>query len=175
MAAVQSVAATGIGIKAASNDLSDLICESNWRVKKGIAELTPKIASTMDAAGFNKEILPIVKSLLSDEAADVRSAMISALPALVTKFGTKWRDAELTKIITGLYESPDYMLRKSAISAIVVLEMTNEFKKIMDQAVKDPVPNVRMVLARELPRNSKLLATLAKDSDPDVAFYASKK
>ena len=67
------------------------------------------------------------------------------------------------------------MLRKSAISAIVVLEMTNEFKTIMDQAVKDPVPNVRMVLARELPRNSKLLATLAKDSDPDVAFYASKK
>ena len=175
MAAVQSVAATGIGIKAASNDLSELICESNWRVKKGIAELTPKIAATMDAAGFNKEILPIVKSLLGDEAADVRSAMISALPALVTKFGAKWRDAELTKIITGLYESPDYMLRKSAISAIVVLEMTNEFKTIMDQAVKDPVPNVRMVLARELPRNSKLLATLAKDSDPDVAFYASKK
>ena len=175
MAALQSVAATGIGIKAAANDLSELIQFSGWRVKKGIADLTPKLAATMDAATFTKEILPIVKSLLNDEAADVRSAMIAALPVLVTKFGAKWRDAELTKLINALFDSPDYMLRKSAVSAIVALQMTNEFQSVLDRAAKDPVPNVRMVLARELPRNSKLLATLAKDSDPDVVFYASKK
>ena len=175
MAALQSVAATGIGITAAANDLSELIRFTGWRVKKGIAELTPKIAATLEAAAFNKEILPIVKALLNDEAADVRTAMITALPPLVAKFGTKWRDAELTKIINALFDSPDYMLRKSAISAIVVLDMTKEFNSVIEKAVKDPVPNVRMVLARELPRNSKVLATLAKDSDPDVAFYASKK
>ena len=177
MAALQSVASSGIGIKAAANDLSELIRFSGWRVKKGIAELTPKLAATMKEPAFTSDILPIVKALLGDEAADVRTAMVSALPALVAKFGAKWRDAQLAKIITGLFDSPDYMLRKTAISAIVALELTNEkeFEAIISRAATDTVPNVRMVLARELPRGAKILATLAKDSDPDVAFYASKK
>ena len=175
MAALQSVASTGVGIEAAAANLAELIKFSNWRVKKGISEMVPRIAETMAAASFDREMMPLVRDLFEDEAADVRTAITKTLPALVSKFGIAWRNSSVTTMIAKAYTSPDYQLRKSAITAITELQMTIEMSEIIEEAARDPVPNVRMVLARELPRESQILKLLQTDADPDVAFYASRR
>jgi HEAT repeat protein len=65
-------------------------------------------------------------------------------------------------------------MRKTAISAIIKLGLEAELAELIQKAADDPVANVRIVLAKELPRNSELLDRLKRDPDPDVADYASK-
>jgi hypothetical protein len=49
-----------------------------------------------------------------------------------------------------------------------------EVPEVVEGAARDPVSNVRLTLARELPRGSPALDALRKDQDPDVAFFAGR-
>lgn len=175
MAALSSVASTGCALEAASKNLSDLIRFSTWRVKKGIALLIPKIAEPLEASTFNSNLLKIVITLLNDEAAEVRQAMVQALEPLAKHYGDTWMNEQIIPLINQLYASNDYMLRKTAVLAIITLHLLEKCSDLMDKLVKDPIANVRMVAARELPASeTKYLDILVKDSDPDVAAYAKK-
>jgi hypothetical protein len=94
---------------------------------------------------------------------------------VVKKFGPEWRDKAIVPIVKALFDAVDYMMRKTAITAILELGIVSECADLLKKAAEDPVPNVRLVLARDLPRSeASVLAILQKDPDPDVAFFASR-
>jgi serine/threonine-protein phosphatase 2A regulatory subunit A len=175
MAALKSIAEYGLGIENAIVHLPTLVKTAKWRLKKGIAILFPRIAEPLTVEQFDTLVTPIIEGFLADEADEVRLATIGAFPGLVKKFGNEWRDRVIVPMIRNEFSSPDYMMRKSAITAILKLEMTQEFRDVIEKAAKDPVSNVRLVLARDVSRGSDILSTLQKDADSDVAYYASKR
>ena len=175
MEALSSVASSGKAISSASKNFTELIKFSNWRIKRNVADLLPKIAAIFDEKRFNSEIVPIIKSLLSDEASDARSKASTVLVDLVKRYGQKWEKAILHPIIKELFNSPDYQLRKTAIESVAAIASWDQFKDILNKIVGDPCPNVRLVLARNLPGTSPLLDKLKNDADPDVKELASAK
>jgi hypothetical protein len=171
MAALRTVAATGLAGLAAGSHLAQVSDAGNWRAKVEVAKLIPKIAKVLES----KVLTDLVKSLFADDADEVRRATVEAFPKIIEQFGEEWRGTVLLPIIKGLAGSVDYQLRKSAVSAAIILGVDNaDCENVVRNAVKDPVQNVRIVIAKELPRGSQLLELLKGDSDPDVAFYASK-
>ena len=175
MEALKSVAISGKAISSAAKNLKDLITLSNWRIRKGVVSLLPKIANIYDQKKFNSEMLPILKSLLNDEASHVRNEATGILVDLVKKYGDKWEKSSLFPLINDLAASSDYMLRKTAIEAITAISCFDQFSAVLENLSKDSVPNVRMVLARSLPRNSSLLEKLKNDVDQDVKDCAAQR
>ncbi|KAH0795101.1 ARM repeat-containing protein [Histomonas meleagridis] len=175
MEALKSVAATGFALKAASQRLMELITIRNWRVKRDVAMLIPKIAATMDKNNFNNTMMKIVKSLLSDDANDVRNATIEGLKDIAKTYGNDWIKSVVKPIIEEMYQSNDYQIRKTAVIAAIRLDLVNDLDEMLKKAVSDQVPNVRLILAKELPKGSKLLESLKVDNDVDVAYCASQK
>lgn len=183
-------------ISSASKNLRELIHDDNendideetgmkvphrisWRMRKNIAELIPKMASKVDEKQFEKlKLIETVKLLINDDADQVRRSMILALHPLASKYGEDWTNKVLVPIINDCFfkNKKDYNLRKTAVEASITLRLKDGCKELLKAAVSDPVPNVRLVLARELPRTSThLLQKLMKDDDPDVAYFASLK
>lgn len=196
LGALKSIAESGIVITAASSSLRDLIHDDNendidedtgnkmphrinWRMRKNIAELIPKMAAKIDVDSFEKsKLIETVKLLINDDADQVRRAMVISLHHLANKYGDEWTNKFLVPIINDCYfkNKKDYNLRKTAVEASITLRLKDGCKELLKAAVSDPVPNVRLVLARELPRTSThLLQKLMKDDDPDVAYFASLK
>lgn len=187
IASLKCIAVSGIGIEAASSQLRDLLMNNqstglppvNWRTRQLICGMIPKIAANCDEKDFDKYKLPeVVVSLLNDDANEVRRAMIESLPVLTTKYGLEWQSRVIAPMITDLYfkKQNDYQLRKTAVEAVLLLKLKDEKKDLLRAAVKDPVANVRLVLARELPRTqTHLLKKLMSDPDEDVAYYASQQ
>lgn len=175
MEALKSVAATGKAISLAAKNLSELLTIASWRTKRNVADLFPSIANIYDDKKFNSEMMPIVKALLTDDANDVREEMCKILNDLVKKYGAKWQKDTIYPLINELVTSPDYQLRKTAIQSIASISAFDDFKSALETLAKDSVPNVRMVLARSLPRGNTLLNTLKNDSDQDVNSCANQQ
>lgn len=175
LAALKSVSICGIAVKFASQKLSELIKFSSWRVKKSIIEIVPKIASTISNKSFDEYIFPVVKLLLFDDANDVRVSTIKALSELIQHFGEEWKKDNIIPLIKELFISDDYQLRKTAVSSIVRLQLIEQMNDTIEQASIDTISNVRLVLAKELPRTSPMLNILKQDSDKDVVYFATQK
>jgi serine/threonine-protein phosphatase 2A regulatory subunit A len=174
MAALTAIARSGIAHDAAIRQIGVLVASHQWRVKKGIAALVPTIAAKTDAEAFGRELFPIVTALFADDAADVRAAITDMFPGLVAQFGEDWRNNVIVPIIRNQLESSDYHLRKTAVHALITLKLEEAFADLIQRAAEDPVANVRLVLARDLPRGAEVLTALKADPDCDVASYASK-
>lgn len=196
LGALKSIAESGIVINAASKNLRELIIDDNkndidedtgcktphkisWRMRKNIAELIPKMASKVDQNQFEKlKLIEIVKLLILDDADNVRRATVEALKQLSSKYGEDWTNKVVVPIVNDCFfkTKNDYNLRKTAVEAAITLRLKDGCKDLLKAAVSDPVPNVRLVLAKRLPRSSThLLAKLMKDEDQDVAYFASLK
>jgi hypothetical protein len=156
----------------AGKHIANVAAVGNWRAKVDIMELIPKIARSLE-----REVLSgIVSSLFGDDADQVRTATIGILPALIGEFGETWRIQVIDPLIRQFAKSIDYHLRQTAVIAVISLGLENgEFADIITAAATDRVPNVRAIVAKQLPRGNELLAILRGDLDPDVAFYASKQ
>ncbi|KAK8835024.1 hypothetical protein M9Y10_031762 [Tritrichomonas musculus] len=196
LGALKSIAESGVVVNSASKNLRELITNDNnndideesgmkmpkrinWRMRKSIAELVPKMASCIDSAQFEKyKLIEIVRLLINDDADQVRKATVSSLHQLTSKFGEEWTNQVLVPIINDCYfkNKNDYNIRKTAVEAVISLRLRDGCKELLKAAVSDPVPNVRLVLARDLPRSStNILQKLMKDEDEDVAYFASLK
>ena len=175
MEALKSIAVSGKAIKHISSNLSDLLSINNWRVRNSIVKLLPQMSQVLDEKKFDQIVFPVLKSLISDEASDVRHETVTQLPSLVKKYGKKWETSKIYPLIKELSSSPDYQNRKTAIEAVLILNAQDQLSNVLESACNDPVPNVRLVLAKNLPRNSKLLSKLKNDADKDVSEYASKQ
>ncbi|KAH0790526.1 ARM repeat-containing protein [Histomonas meleagridis] len=175
LAALKSVALTGCALKAASQRLVQLTRINNWRVKRSVALLISEIALTMDKNAFKNDVMKTVRNLLMDDANEVREAIIVGLKGVIKEYGNDWTKENLIPLIEELYKSIDYQLRKTAVEAIIRLGLENEMKNVLENAVDDPVTNVRLVLAKELKKGTKLLEKLKNDDDEDVRYFAATK
>ena len=174
VAALKAMAENGSAIDTATSNLEELIGSAeNWRIRKSVAELLPKIAANLTESDFDLQVYPSVKYLFNDDADEVRKEVISSLIPIMKKYGTEWTQTTVVKLIRYTFKKEDYMLRKAAVEAVIRLNLKNECNDILRAAAKDPISNVRLVLARDLKRPNSLLSKLAKDPDPDVAYFAS--
>jgi HEAT repeat protein len=174
MAALRTASVSGSGCPVAVQQIEGLLRSQQWRVKVAVAELLPAVAAAFQPAAISAGFVPVVKALFQDDAADVRAALVRALPALVSKFGEEWQSQVVFPVIAEALKSGDYQIRKTAVTAIASLGLERQLPELIQKAAEDPVPNVRLVVAKELPRGSDVLTRLKSDPDPDVAFFASK-
>jgi hypothetical protein len=171
VAALRSVASSGFALDAAAAQLAGIASEGGWRARTEVARILPKVAKGIDG----EALAGVLSALLGDDAAEVRKAAREALPEIVAARGEEWRDDVVLPIVRELAKAEDYHLRKSAIDVVVVLGLADgKLADVIQGAAKDTCANVRLVLARELPRGNPVLAELRNDSDPDVAFYAGR-
>jgi HEAT repeat protein len=174
MAALRTASASGSACAAAVRQIQGLLAAQQWRVKVTVAELLPAVAGAFELGTVSSDLVPVIKALFLDEAADVRAALVKALPAIVSKLGPAWQSEVMFPMIAEMLASGDYQMRKTAVAAITTLGLDKELAELVQRAAEDPVPNVRLVAAKELPRGSEVLTRLKSDPDPDVAFFASK-
>ena len=176
MAALTSVAKTGIAVPVASKHIGKLVKFSNWRVKINIPSIIPEIAANTQEKYFNDNFLQIISSLLSNESADVRKNMVKFLPKVIDVYGDSWKVSTVVPMLEKLFNTIDYQVRQSVIESIFEANLVKECDSIIKNALADKVPNVRLVLARCAyeAKNTEITGKLASDPDCDVAFFAKK-
>ena len=90
--------------------------------------------------------------------------------------GNDWFNNDIVPIIKEISEDEDYKIRQTAIRAVISCELFNQIGfEILYNAAKDPVSNVRLVVAKYTPRNyQNILSALKTDPDDDVAELAKQ-
>ena len=176
VAALQSVAKTGLAVVPAAKHIQKIIKYANWRMKITIPQLLPQIAHTTTKEFFDENYMSLVESLLTNESADVRKNMVQYLPNIVKVYGDDWKKGSLVPVLTRIFDTIDYQIRQTVIESIFSVNLMAECSQILDKAVTDPVPNVRIVLAKYAADYKFVSITdkLAKDEDKDVAYFSKK-
>ena len=145
--------------------MQELAKSTEWRDREPVARLLSEVITEPSEEGTH-----LILELLFDDACAVRSAMISELPTLVQKFGNEWTEKELLTELKLRSLSDDYQIRQTVAIAIIDSHLDNfELgKTVLEALVKDPIANVRYMIAKRLPKDSLYLETLSHDEDPDV-------
>lgn len=142
-----------------------------WREKKCLTDLLTEIIHDKPL----KNLGNLIKLLLTDDASDVRMSMIEKLPFLISKFGMEWARKALIPVFIEASNDEDYKLRQMAVIAIVKTNLLEikECMEIVEKAASDEVCNVRLIVAKSIPRKyTKIIKKLEHDQDPDVCEQA---
>lgn len=134
---------------------------SNWRVRESVAKLLPHLAEARGLDFFVSVLLePAWMTLLLDPVASVRKAIVQGMPLLVQVAGEDWIRNQLLPQHAAIYNqnSSSYLVRitllQGHVHAATVASAGNPLQKELLEhilrALKDKVPNVRMVAARGL-------------------------
>ena len=176
VSALHSVAKTGLAVIAAAKHIQKIIKYANWRMKIEVPQLLPQIAQTSSKDFFDEHYLSLIEALLTNESADVRKNMVKYLPSIVKIYGDDWSKQSLIPVLTRIFDTIDYQIRQTVLESIFAVNLMNECTAIIDKAVTDPVPNVRLVLAKNAADNKLVSITdkLAKDEDKDVVYFSKK-
>ncbi|KAH0787529.1 Serine/threonine-protein phosphatase 2A 65 kDa regulatory subunit A alpha isoform [Histomonas meleagridis] len=168
MAAIQSSKTSNISCETAI--IRNLRSNYGWREKQNLVH-------SLEAFGNVTVLNSIVRLLLLDDAYAVRLEMVNYLPALIKKNGNQWKEDVIFPIIGSIACSDEYEIRQTAIMAIIKIECYDDKGlNIINQAANDKVPNVRLILAKYLPRKfNDIIDKLKNDIDPDVREYALKE
>ncbi|OHT08553.1 hypothetical protein TRFO_22894 [Tritrichomonas foetus] len=144
-------------------------CE--WREKQSIVEIIPTFVGEIED---HKKFTELVDLLFNDAAIDVRMAMVKCLPELIQKIGKKWFLDDIVPIIVKASKNEDYKMRQTAVRAVIECDMFDKIGlDILEAASKDKVCNVRLVVAKYIPRcYPNILELLKNDEDPDVSELA---
>ncbi|OHT04930.1 hypothetical protein TRFO_27491 [Tritrichomonas foetus] len=155
--------------------LTDTIALCNWRTKKSISQILVSLAKNISSNQFFTDYRTIINALLVDGVKEVRVAAEELLIELKNSYGEKLMMTRVLPIIKKNAKHPDYKIRQESIHLILKLGFERDCMDVILAGAKDPVPNVRMVLARELPeRFNAILNKLKNDQDPDVAMLAKR-
>ena len=145
-----------------------------WRENDSLAVLLPLIYDRKESRQF----MPLVVRLLFDDARDVRRRILSELKYMIDGPEDEMADGLLDTLKNNI-ESDDYQIRQTCVEAVVEANLaeTATGKLVLTTAAKDPVANVRLVVAEHIPRTqafASILDKLKKDDDEDVAEAASQ-
>ena len=172
--------------------ITELATDRQWRTRLSILELSPLLAKHVAREVFVSELLPVIIRWLSDPVFKVRqAASTTAVPEIAQIIGqSDTRDHILPEIVS-LGKNSNYLFRITAlmsISALIEVVVSHEnFLPLLTSMVNDPVPNVRLNVAKTLhaiyPKVPKRIAAneiltclraLVRDGDSDVKFYAKE-
>ena len=171
--ALESISLTGVCISLAIPYLSDIISLYNWRNRIHIAQLLPNLAKIVHQDFFSKNLINPLLILLSNESSNVRKSTIESLIKISLIYSKEWIILNIIPLIKKLFSSTDYQLREISIEIIFNLNLINECIDILNLAIKDIVPNVRIILARNSKKFglTEIINKLINDNDPDVKFF----
>lgn len=112
--------------------------------------------------------IEILSKLLLNDSFKVRIYTVLSIPNL-TCFDLN----ELMTIISGAAINLDYQIRQTAALSIISMELfDSNGVDILSKLAKDPVSNVRLVIAKYTPRSLGLNGDLKNDPDVDVREFA---
>ena len=143
-----------------------------WREIQSIIETLPAF---IDGIEVSSNFFELIKLLLNNPASKVRLSTVKILPLLSEKLKENFT-TQIVPIIKELFEDNDYNLRQVAIRAVIECNLNDKFGlKILDDATKDPVSNVRLTLAKYISReHTETIKKLKNDKDPDVRDFANQ-
>lgn len=146
-----------------------------WREKQNIVDIIPSFIETKsEKAQDTPHFIELIKLLLNDGADNVRMEMIKIFPLLRKELGNEWFQNRIYPIIEAASKDLDYQIRGTAVKTIITCNIYDDFGlRIISDAAQDEVSNVRLIVAKYIPRSYKtILEQLQKDSDPDVSELA---
>ena len=180
LAAIESLKSKEIATETALECILTLVKSQHKcliREKQKIIEIILTVIRPQDnSKDIYKLINQLVFLLLTDGTYDVRIAMVKNLPLLIKNLGNDWFNNDIVPIIKEISEDEDYKIRQTAIRAVISCELFNQIGfEILYNAAKDPVSNVRLVVAKYTPRNNQILLSALKNlPDDDVAELAKQ-
>lgn len=176
----------------------DLAEDSKWRVRFAIIEHIPHIANQLGCQFFNEKLNNLCMTWLGDDIYSIRRAATDNLSQLSKQFGEEWTSEHIIPRLDRMHLHTNYLQRMTSLYGLQVL-----FNSLSSQTIEetvlplvlsmatDPVPNVRLTVARTIQEMIKIhgkdirlsaltgaitptLVKLCQDNDRDVRFYANK-
>jgi len=168
--------------------------DSNWRVRKSVALVTPSIVKGMGHEYFRDNFVAPLLALLKDGVNEVRIAAATAVGKIIPITELSWTFDNLLPPIKSM-ASDEYLVRVSMLTAIEhVLSSPSVPEKVQSDmltlaigASRDKVPNVRIratqalgtictyINAESAKNNIRpVLFELQNDKDKDVQYFAKE-
>lgn len=130
--------------------------DPQWRVRQTIIDYIPDLASHLGQAFFADRLAPLALSALGDAVFEVRKSSVSAVRRLIGIFGIDWTiNSLLPVILDPLAGNRNYLRRQTALllisetaSVLDVSTLQSVYGPILETLSKDPVPNVRLSVAK---------------------------
>eukprot|EP00743_Colponemidia_sp_Colp-15_P001721 GILK01001880.1.p1 GENE.GILK01001880.1~~GILK01001880.1.p1 ORF type:complete len:597 (+),score=99.77 GILK01001880.1:60-1793(+) len=174
-------------------NIQHLAEDPQWRVRLSVLEQIPGLAKSVGTEVFQSKLEPLFMAGLSDNVYSVRVSAIEELKALADVFGPQWTTSHLLpRVVEHFYKDQSYLHRMTSVLALPVLasslssdDIAQSMLPVLLRAAKDPVPNIRFVVAKTIIKlipcldatvlNSQIrpcLNEMQQDSDRDVVYYA---
>lgn len=166
LAAIKSLQNSGIPADQILNTIVDGFVSLGWREKVSVAELLPNLIEE----DIPQRLLPVFFMLLCDESAAVRNAAVQSSNIIVKIIDDKLFDVLLTQI-PKLAKHPDYQVRQTVAHMIIVAGLIDKCSQTIEELAKDPVANVRLIIAKYAPY--QIRKALKNDADEDVRDAAN--
>jgi len=191
-----------VGIDSLSKSLLPAIVElaedKNWRVRLAIINYIPLLAEQLGVDFFNDQLSNLCMTWLGDSVFAIREAAAKNLTKLAAVFGKEWTKANIVPKILMLYTHPNYLYRMTTLFCIAGLAeasgvstdvFANSLMPLIHKLCTDPVPNVRVNVAKALDAVGQAhvddkafldklvrpnIDILLKDTDQDVKFLAGE-
>lgn len=123
---------------------------ANQQVRECIAEQACSLATVLGREAAVKELLPLVKLFLADEAIEIKRKVLRSVGPLVETLGGDGTDAQLLPEVLAMAEDQQWRVRHSIVETVPVyakhlgMELFNaRLKDIQDRALSDSVAQIR--------------------------------
>lgn len=165
LAALDALSQSSIPDDVTTSCVLEMLKSKEWREREPVVRKLPELLLRASPGVVN-----VVKTILFDDACAVRSAALDTVTLIAKKLGKDWALNDFVKILNEGAQSDDYQIRQTvAIAAIDLgIEDSPQAEAVMKKLASDEITNVRYVIAKRLPRGSKLLELFKDDTDPDV-------
>lgn len=157
----------------------------NWRVREAVYQLIAEFGKQFGAELFVRSLQVIYFGFFADTVAHVRESSIETLSDLANALQADWVNAHLLPELRNIFSREhEYLERITVVKAICRAPIHNDhLMQFLTVIAKDPVPNVRFVLCKQvshlLDRVEKnalrgVMQDLTTDPDKDVRHYAKE-
>ncbi|XQJ30837.1 serine/threonine protein phosphatase 2A regulatory subunit, putative [Leishmania guyanensis] len=164
----------------------NLAADSKWRVREVVVTQVPYVITSL---GRNAEqVLQVCIIRLTDRVAAIRDAAVQSCCKLVAEHGSNWAASKLLPQVLSLVTDPNYLHRVAlchlyaGLANVAAFDTTACESAVWPQLVtlhKDPVPNVRLNVAKAIMALSRadkiparltkpVLRSLSEDAEVDV-------
>lgn len=150
---------------------------SNWRVRQCVAAQLPSLGSACSIDCAKEVVVPCLLQLLADGVHDVRWTAIGTVGTVLSFLLEHGLERDLVSDLQNLAVDESFQKRQAFIhicgSAHQCVHdlFESDFLPLMTRLADDPVPNIRIALARFMGSiwyDSEIANTLKNDSDRDV-------
>lgn len=142
-----------------------------------------EITRHLGEEAFIRHLQPIYLSFFTDSVNDVRESGVNSLTTLTTIMTPEWIVGDLIpKLEDAYHNQSNFVTRITVLRGMgSIFVNPDQYAPIFNEAAKDKVANVKLVLCKTLKKLSakidisqfrNILQDLSRDGDKDVKFYA---